>query len=500
MIDLYPDQQEFINEIKKQWSMGHKRIMGMAPTGFGKTRVAARIIEGCIAAGWRVNFVVPRITLIDQTCKSFIELGLEDITLIWGAYETNERAKITISSIDTFIRRERRSFDLVIIDEAHIKRKQILEWMDQFPDERYIGLSATPYSPWLGKYYQGLAKAKSMAWLIDNGRLAPYDAYSVSVPNLSDIPMGMGPDGKDYREKALADVMGEHVVMGNIVANWLENAGNKTTIALTVNKLHAGQISNEFNKAGVRCEIIVAETPVEERQAIIQRARDGITKVISSVNTLNEGFDLPECECLINARPTRSKSRFVQGMGRVLRYVPGKRAIIFDHSGTFATLGYPEDITIDELSSSADGMSDDSSRYEEELIEKIPKTCPRCKYLKPAGIYVCPKCGYKPIAGEDVETDHTAKLTKLSKDGSKTAPPTMEDKQKFYSELIGYWTEQKAKGKGWKEGWISSKYRDKFDVWPKGLSKISTPPSLETRNWIKSRNIAYAKSQSKAKS
>jgi hypothetical protein len=47
--------------------------------------------------------------------------------------------------------------------------------------------------------------------------------------------------------------------------------------------------------------------------------------------------------------------------------------------------------------------------------EKLPKECSQCHYVKPAGIYICPKCGFKPLAGEDVETDKSRGLTKVSK-------------------------------------------------------------------------------------
>jgi len=117
MISLYPDQEEFVGEIRREWPR-HKRIVAMMPTGGGKTRVAARIIEGFVNRGLRVCFVVPRITLVGQTARAFNELGLEDITLQWGESETCSRALITISSIDTMIRREKVDYDLIIIDEC----------------------------------------------------------------------------------------------------------------------------------------------------------------------------------------------------------------------------------------------------------------------------------------------------------------------------------------------------------------------------------------------
>jgi DNA-directed RNA polymerase subunit RPC12/RpoP len=47
-----------------------------------------------------------------------------------------------------------------------------------------------------------------------------------------------------------------------------------------------------------------------------------------------------------------------------------------------------------------------------EREEKLPKECPECHFMKPAGVYVCPKCGFKPLVGQDVETDGTRNIKK----------------------------------------------------------------------------------------
>ena len=125
MIDLYPDQEELMREIRGVWK-AHNRILVYAMTGFGKTRIAAKIIEGCISRGLRVNFVVPRISLINQTAKAFMELGLHDITVQWGETDIIESALITISSAATMVRREKRTYDLTIVDECDLRVTGIL--------------------------------------------------------------------------------------------------------------------------------------------------------------------------------------------------------------------------------------------------------------------------------------------------------------------------------------------------------------------------------------
>lgn len=489
-MELYEDQKEFIDEIRKLWPH-HNRICGMAPTGFGKTVVAAKIITGCNAKGMRVLFIVPRISLIEQTERAFRAHGINDITRIWAGHEFKPSAKVVIASADTLIRREKGEYDLTIIDECHLRKQKILQWMTDFPDDRYIGLSGTPYAEWMGNYYTALAKARPMRWLIDNGRLADYEVYAPSTPDLSGVKVTRGEYGADYREEDLAQVMGGAKVVGNIVAHWLQHGENRLTMALCVNVAHANQICIEFNRNGVPCEVVTANTPVDERERIFERMKAGITRVVTSVNALTEGLDVKEIGCVINARPTRSPARYIQGMGRGLRAAKGKKnCLIFDHSGTTLDLGMPEDINIDFLSTKGDGMSKALKRQKEERPEKMAKECPQCKFVKPAGMYVCVKCGFKPMVGADVETDESRGLVRI---GKKQRKATQEDKQFFYSELLGYKRERESMGRPVKDGYLANLYRKRFGVWPKGLQHITRPVSLNTRNFIRAQAIIYQK-------
>jgi len=156
-----------------------------------------------------------------------------------------------------------------------------------------------------------------------------------------------------------------------------------------------------------------------------------------------------------------------------------------------------ETIIITSLPKESDGLKDDSSYFKETPIEKVAKKCGKCNYMKPPGMYVCQKCGHKPIAGQDVECVKDAKLVRLDKK-TKEKNYTMEDKQAFYSELKGWQRERKAGGKIYSDGWVANQYKNKFDCWPKGLADTPKPPTPSTRNIIKSSLIRFAKSRKKA--
>lgn len=500
MISLFDDQEELLNKIRGLWP-NNMRILTYALTGFGKTRLAARIIEQMTARGKRVCFTVPRTSLIDQTAEEFIDLGIEDITLLWGDYPTDESAKVVIASIDTYIRRKKGDFDLTIVDECHIRRIQMLEWMRDHPEDRYIGLTATPFPPWLGEYYTAMASGPKMRWLIDHDRLCDYEIFAPYVPDTKSVPVRESMEyGMDLvAGKELEDIMNGAKVVGNIVENWLEHGENRQTIVLPVNVAHANHIAIQFQRAGVTCEVITAKTPKHERNRIFDNVRAERTKVVISVNCLTEGFDIKIIACVINARPTKSKARYLQGMGRGLRKKPEgyrfQNCLIFDHSGTSIDLGYPEEIWVDSLPGGDDGLdkSDKAAADNPDKPEPKPKICPKCKYLKPAGVRECPKCGFVVLHGEDVETDESRGLVKVK--GKQKEGPTPEQKRQFWEQLLGYQQQRASAGKIVSDGFLRHTYREKFGEWPNGFKNNPSEPGQEVLNFIKYKQIKRAKAR-----
>ncbi|EOZ0566576.1 DEAD/DEAH box helicase, partial [Yersinia enterocolitica] len=123
-----------------------------------------------------------------------------------------------------------------------------------------------------------------------------------------------------------------------------QNGRDLPTVAFCVNVAHANYVTIQFNKVGINAEVMVAETPHEERQLIIHRFEMGATKIIVSVGVLVAGFD-SDVRCVIYARPTKSEIRWLQSLGRGLRTAQGKEScLIFDHSGTVHRLGFPDSI------------------------------------------------------------------------------------------------------------------------------------------------------------
>jgi hypothetical protein len=185
--------------------------------------------------------------------------------------------------------------------------------------------------------------------------------------------------------------------------------------------------------------------------------------------------------------------RWVQCVGRILRIADGKeRAILLDHSGTIEELGFPEDIIINHLDT-GDNTQAIAERVAKDKKEKKPTKCANseCNYVKPAGEHECSKCGFAPRRTRDVEVI-AGELKQIK------GKPKKEDKQEFWNELIGWRQDMNFKGKSYSDGYLSHIYKRKFGVWPRGLSGGSScEPTESTLGFIKSGQIAYAKSKRK---
>jgi superfamily II DNA or RNA helicase len=520
--DLRPHQVDGIQGLRDGWKT-HKWHLLNASCGYGKTAIASYLCGMFAKAGKKVIFAAPYVQLVNQTYDRFSEYGLEDLSVIWQKDPRfNRRSLIQIASADTLIAKSRRKetktarlfdddggeiiepsaipddVDVFIWDECDLRRKDLLEALESRENIKVIGLTATPYANWLGTYYTNFVKPCTTNELIEKGWLTPFEIYrpnlGESIERMAGVKTRTTGGENDYAIGEAAEAMMETKVVGDIVGNWLENGENLPTIGFATNKASANAYTREFIAAGVPSSVVVAETPVDERAEIYAGFAAGRIKVLWNVGVLGAGFD-SDVRCIIWARPTKSQRVWVQGVMRGSRPAKGKtRCLVFDHTPTHYHLGDPNEIEYYELHDGSDGMEEAiQARKEKTKKEQEAKICGKCGRLKAPGEDKWTVCGHKALGGDAVDCDDSIGLTRA--DSSKKEKFTNEQKQAFYSELLGYQKQRMAEGKAASDGYIANLYRNKFTVWPRSLNKNPKPPSAETLNYIKSRAIAYSKSR-----
>lgn len=482
---LRPHQIEALSQLKRSILAGNKRPLVQAPTGFGKTILAAAITEGAMLKGNRVVFVVSALSLIDQTVQAFWREGITDVGVIQADHTLTDWSKpIQVASVQTLQRRRLPDADVVVIDEAHRWFKFYGDWMKRpnWRDVPFIGLSATPWTRGLGKHYDDLIVAATTADLIEAGYLAPFRVFAPSHPDLTGVRTVAG----DYHEGQLSEAMNKDALVADVVDTWLKLGEDRPTLVFGVDRAHAKHLQQLFERRGVPCGYQDAFTDNAERAQIRDAFQAGRLKVVCNVGTLTTGVDW-DVRCIVIARPTKSEMLYTQIVGRGLRTAPGKQdCLILDHSDTTLRLGFVTDIHHDKLD---DGAERQPKKPEERV--RLPKECPKCAYLKPPKVSTCPSCGFKPEKQSNVEHED-GELVELTPKAQKADKAT---KQLWYSAFLRI-----AHERGYKPGWAANQYRGKFGVWPRGLREISTDPPDEVRSYVKAQLIRFAKRKEKEQS
>ena len=253
-------------------------------------------------------------------------------------------------------------------------------------------------------------------------------------------------------------------------------------------------LRDEFRRAGVLAEHLDSSTPVDARERILKQLSIGEIDVITNCMILTEGWDQPEVSCIILARPTKSFGLYRQMVGRGLRPAAGKTdLIVIDHAGCVFTHGLPEDpvewsLREDERVVNAVHAARGQPGHMPELTD-----CPECHAVRLGG-RPCAACGWKPQPKPRYVDVIDGELVQVHRD--RAGPARIWDvdtRRGFYGELLHI-----ELSRNYDKGWAAQKFREKLSVFPPwGWNRTvpPKPPSRATLAWVRSRQIAYAKSQ-----
>ncbi len=482
---LRPDQSAAIAKLREAIQEGERRIVMAAPTGMGKTVIAAEMVQRARAKDKRVLMTVPALSLVDQTVEVLATQGVRDVGVMQASHMMTDYSQpVQVASVQTLMRRELPRADLVLVDECHKWFKFYEKWFcdpawQQVP---IIGLSATPWTRGLGAYYNRLVLASTIGDLIEQGTLSKFRVFAPAHPDLKGVRTVAG----DYHEGDLYEAMKPAKLVADIVQSWQQLAQDRPTVCFAVNRAHAEQIAKQFEASGIPAGYMDCDTSQLDRSAIRGRMLRGEIKVVCNVDVIGLGVDWPEIACIVYARPTRSEMRYVQNIGRGLRAVDGKAdLIVIDHSDTTLRLGFVTDIVHDELN---DGKTAVAAKKEMAL----PKECPQCHYLKPPRTAVCPSCDHEAKHHAKPVVNAPGHLQELNGSPRKptAAAAQFPDKNRTYGKLLWY-----CRQRQYKDGWAANKYRELYGVWPRGLDYMQhySSPDMALYSWIKSTQIRYAK-------
>ena len=329
-IELRDYQQEAIDNLKKMREDGKTIALLYHATGVGKTITAATDAK---AVGGRTLFLVNALKLASQAKETFTKVWPE-ATL--GEYTGSQKDMTqtvifaTVQSISKDLEKfSPMDFDYLIVDECHHAAANTYQKIFTYFHPKFIlGLTATPErsdGEDMLELFQNVAHKMDLKTAVERGVLVPIRCIRVKTNiDLTDVRInGIKYNSQDLESKLFIPERNQL-----IVDTYLKYVNGKKTVIFCASVDHATEIAKLLRDNGVKAEAVSGRDRVEVREKILKDYETGSTNVLCACDLLNEGWDSPHTTVLFMARPTMSKTIYLQQLGRGTRRCPGKEDLL----------------------------------------------------------------------------------------------------------------------------------------------------------------------------
>lgn len=410
-MNLRPYQQRSLDNLHEWWSThpGANEVpICCLPTASGKSVVIAELarllFDTYPEAHPRTVVIVPSKELAEQNAEKLRNILPSHLSVGYYSASLGRKvpdADVIVATIGSIYRDALLLGNImcVVIDECHLvnpdgaeagRYRKFLNDLSKVCDYRVVGYTATPFrgnGVWLTDgeqpLFTGMASSIKTQELLDLGFLSPL------VRPVDDIKTRIDTDdikttSGDFNLADLSDRVDQYLPA--VVDEACELAAErKKWIAFCATVVNAQQMVDLMRSKGIATELVTGDTPKVERQQHIKDYRAGRVRCLVTVLALAVGFDVPDVDCIIWARPTKSPVLYVQGAGRGMRIADGKTDCLWlDFSDTTERMGPVDTIRgrTKRKGSDEDGVAP-------------TKTCGECGEVVAAGVRVCPCCGHE---------------------------------------------------------------------------------------------------------
>jgi DNA repair protein RadD len=411
-------QQEFVNKCMVALA-NNDNTLGVAPTGFGKTIVLSAVIGEMHKQNPRLRACVlaHRDELTAQNEEKFKWVNPAISTSIIDSYGKSWDGQVAFAMVQTLSRednlKEMPPIDLLVVDEAHHvtapSYKNVLEYARKAnPELKILGVTATPErgdKSSLGEVFNNCCDQIKIGELILSGNLVRPVTFVIDMGNATEKLKALRTRGKgDYNDEEVASILDSEPLNSEVIRHWREKAGKRKTVVFCSNVVHARNVMNSFNAAGISTALITGEMTKEQRAIVFESMTKDMVQVIVNVAVLTEGWDYPPISCVVLLRQSSFKSTMIQMIGRGLRTIdPSIYPDIIKKDCVVLDFGIS---TI--LHGSLDQMINLRSK------NKGFKICSSCKKKIPKIVEECPLCNSDLVEQEQVEDKKQKVKTVLS--------------------------------------------------------------------------------------
>ncbi|MBQ7486756.1 MAG: DEAD/DEAH box helicase family protein [Clostridia bacterium] len=333
VFSLMDHQEEALRNLAEMRAANKTIALLYHATGTGKTVTA---VSDAKAFGRRTLFLVHRHELVDQAVGTFRRLWpevscgrFEGSIRDTSAYVVCGTVQSVSQNLDAFSPED---FGYLIVDECHHGTAETYRIiMSYFHPEFTLGLTATPErmdGDDLLRVFQNVAHKLDLKTAVELDTLVPVRCIRIRTNiDMKDVRI----NGFRYNAQDLEETIRIPARNQLIVDTYCKYVQGKPTVVFCTSVRHAEEIAERFREKGVDARCVSGSTRPAERSEILAAYESGQIPVLCACDLLNEGWDSPHTQVLFMARPTMSRTIYMQQLGRGMRKAPGKEFLmVFD--------------------------------------------------------------------------------------------------------------------------------------------------------------------------
>lgn len=324
-IDFFKDKKQKGNAIM------------VLPTGAGKSLVIADIANRL--SGHTLVFQ-PSKEILEQNFKKLCSYGTLDCSIYSASFNSKEISRITFATIGSVINKTEMfsHFENILIDECHLvnpKEGMYKKFLGALKC-KVLGLTATPYrlsasqefgcmlkfitrtSP---KIFSKVIYHVQIGELLNRGYLSKLNYYQLEPQGWSNSNLKRNTTGADFSDESILleyDRIDFYGYLVSIIRRLLapKEGGKRKGILVFTRFLKEAEMLTISIPGTV---LVSGSTPKKERERILEDFKNGKIEVVANVGVLTTGFDYPELDTIVMARPTMSLAQWYQIVGRAIR-------------------------------------------------------------------------------------------------------------------------------------------------------------------------------------
>lgn len=335
-------------------------------TGGGKSLIIADIASRLDSP---LLVFQPSKEILQQNFAKLQNYGIFDCGCYSASVGRKDINRITFATIGSVINHmdDFEHFKYVIIDESHVVNSKggMYEKFINSQDRQVVGLTATPYrlSSYMGRsMLKFLTRTRPRIFsevlyvcqtsdLLAKGYLADLKYYDLTAINLDNVRSNS--TGADYDENSLKLEYQRSGFFDKLTTTTLRvlkpksGVPRKGILVFTRFVEEAENLVRKLKSMNITADVVTGNTSKSDREWMLEKFKSGEIKVIANAQVLTTGFDYPELDTVIMARPTKSLALYYQCVGRAIRPFKGKDGWIIDLCGNYSRFGKVSDLKID---------------------------------------------------------------------------------------------------------------------------------------------------------